>query len=212
MRFLHMWAYKCANYITKHQNESNEKRRVYYYGFQVIFGELMKVVLLIIASLILGTFKATMTAAIAFALLRRSAGGYHMNTFGKCTAVTFLMFIFAGVTAQYSYKVWPTVHIYILIMTTVLAGLIIIIKWAPADTPNKPITKPEKIQKFKRQSIIFMLVLQILLLIMSYYKQYALIISACLGVLFEGFTIAPAGYKFFTRISETQKKPASKSA
>ena len=203
-----MWAYRSANYLVKHQNESNEKRRVYYYGFQVIFGELMKLIILIIASLLLGTLGATMITALIFAFLRRTAGGYHMDTYGKCMTVTLGLFLFSGVIAQYTYQGWSVVHILILIMTTFIVSLFVIIKWAPADTPNKPITNPEKIRKFKMQSIIIIVFWLIFMLFMSYYKQHILIIAACLGVLLESFTIAPAGYRFFNWISGLPKKGA----
>jgi accessory gene regulator B len=201
-----MWAYKCADFLVKHQNENNEKRRVYYYGFQVILGELLKLIILILASLLLGTLQATIMATIAFVFLRTTAGGTHMDTYGKCMVVTLVIFLFTGVFAQYTYQYWSDIQILILVIGTFVGGLFIIIKWAPGDTPNKPIKDPKKIRNFKRKSIIMISLWLILMLIMKQYSNNVIIISACMGVLFESFTITPAGYSFFTWISGVSKK------
>lgn len=201
MRFIHKWSYVCANYLMKQQKESNEKRRVYYYGFQIIIGAMVKGILLTASTLLLGTFVPTMVIMLVFASLRVIAGGYHMDTYGKCIATSLGLFLVAGVISQYTYRFWSSELVVIFTILSFIIGLFTIIKWAPSDTPNKPITEPEEIRKFKRRSIIYVFVWLGAISLFTYFKLHMLIIAGCFGLLLEVFTITPLGYRFFDVIS-----------
>lgn len=209
MRFIHTWSYICADLLMKQLKENHEKRRVYYYGFQIVIGAVVKGVLLIASSLILGSFIPTLFLVLIFGSLRMIAGGYHMDSYGKCILTSLGMFVILGTISQYTYRYWNLTVIAILIVITFIVGLLVIKKWAPSDTPNRPITKPEEIKKFRLLSfaccIIWMAAAStaIFLRIQSIIpvKYNALIIAGIFGFLLEIFTITPLGYKFFDLIS-----------
>ncbi|MCX7922445.1 MAG: accessory gene regulator B family protein [Clostridia bacterium] len=201
MRFIHTWSYSCANYLMQQLNETHEKRRVYYYGFQIVIGALVKGVLLVTASLILQTLIPTLVGVVIFAILRSSAGGYHMDTYGKCIFTSLGLFLILGALTQYTYKFWDISYVITLIMLSVLIGVLISLKWAPADTPNKPITKIEEIRKFRKLSIATVILWGIAAMVLIYFKYNMYAIAGCLGLLLELFTITPAGNSFFDKIS-----------
>lgn len=204
MRFIHKWSFICARYLTKQINENHEKRRVFYYGFQVIIGALVKIILLVGISLLFGSLLPSLVAVTVFGSFRMFGGGYHMNTYGKCIAISLGLFILIGILAQYTYKYWINSELIILVIVTLITALFVTFKWVPKDTPNNPITEVKKIQKFKRLSIIYILLWASVMWVLIYFnvaKHELLVISAGFGFLLELFTISPIGYSFFDKIN-----------
>ncbi len=206
MRFVDKWAYACAYQLAGVLNENHQRRAVYYYGFIIIFGSLVKGLALTVVSLLLGIFRPIVIIAIAFGLLRLVAGGYHMDTYGKCLLVSMVLFISAGVTAQYSVLYWKTAHLITLISVVFVFGLYAIIRYAPRDTPNKRITEIAEIRKFKRLSLIYLgvwLTVTAGLVVLGFRMA---VLALCFAVSLEIFTIIPTGQRFFDFIKEGLSK------
>lgn len=202
MRFIKVWSYSCAAYLAKQLNENHEKRGVYYYGFQVVIGVLVKFVFLIGLSLITGALKPTLIMVLTFAALRILAGGVHMDSYGKCIMLSLVIFIVCGTLVQYTYIYWPYELVAAFIGLSFIFGLFVIIKWAPKDTPNKPITKPEEKRKFKRLSIIYMPVWLAVVCILAVLNLKMYAVASCFGLVLECFMITPLGYNWFTELNE----------
>ena len=205
MRFIQSCSYACAKYLSTQLNENHEKRRIYYYGFQVVFGAIVKGFFLVSISFLFGALIPALIVAAAFGLLRKAAGGYHMDTYSKCIVLSMTLFISAALIARYTYPYWTEWSLIVLIAVVFAISIPVLIKWAPSDTPNRPITKPEEIKKFKRSSIIYMVVWLLLAFLTLHleigkYQQY--IIAASFGVLQELFAISPIGYRLFSKISK----------
>lgn len=206
MRFIHTWSYKCAHYLMHQQGENHERRRVYYYGIQIIIGAIVKGVLLVSIGLLLGILKPTLVAVLVFASLRVLAGGYHMHTYGKCIVASLALFIFAGLITQYTYQYWHTSHVIVFTALVFLLGLFVILKWAPADTPNKPITDPGEIRKFKILSTLHIIVWVCLSTVFIVLGHNMLVIAGSFGLILEVFTVSPIGHRFFGFISGESNK------
>ncbi len=187
-------------------NENHQTRNVYYYGFQIVIGELVKTFFLILVSFFLGILVPTLVMTFTFSSLRILAGGYHMNTYGKCLAVSMLMFWAAALITKYAYPYLPVYSILLLLAFSFAAAVIIIKKYAPGDTPNKPITEKSEIKKFKKLSLIHIFIWSVVMLVLIYFKQYCLVVASCFGILLELFTITPSGYSFFDKISGRMSK------
>lgn len=201
MRFVHAWAYACSNYLMVQMKESHEKRRVYYYGFQIIIGGAVKLAFLILISLLLGSLIPTLLISLFFATLRVIAGGYHMNTYGKCMFTSLGLFLAAGLVTRYTHEFWSEGAMLGFAAFCFLAGLFVVYRWVPRDTPNRPITEPEEIRKFRRLSFIYMLLWGALTLYLSLNGSNMAALSASFGLLLELFTVTPAGYRFFDWVS-----------
>lgn len=128
-----------------------------------------------------------------------------MDTYGKCLLVSMGFFIMAGITAQYTYNYWNTIYIAVLIAVTIITGLYVLIRYAPKDTPNKPITEPQEIRKFKRLSIVYLSVWLIAVAVLTVFKLNLYALALCFGVLLELFAITPTGHKFFDMINSVKK-------
>lgn len=209
MRFINVLSYKLANSLTKELGHTHEKRRVYYYGFQIVIGGIIKGILLVLITLLLGIFKATMSVLLFFAIPRMTAGGYHMDDYTKCMLTALGIFLSLGFIVKYTSGFWSVWTLIILSLIVFVTTLFCVIKYAPADTPYKPITKPEQKRKLKTLSIkVVMLWLAIDIVLLIYGLKYY-ILAGCLGMLLAAFFISPAGYKFFDFISGKSRRPIS---
>jgi accessory gene regulator B len=204
VRFINVWSYGCANQLMLQQGDNHEKRRVYYYGFQIVIGGIVKLLILTILSLLLRSFIPAVIIAVTFATIRVQAGGYHMDTYGKCIATSLVLFLVSACIAQYSHSAWNTAALIILLVITLLVSVFLSLRYAPADNPNRPITRKEELRKFKKLTIltlgVWMLVFSLLLALQAGdYKLYT--VAGCFGILLEMFTITPPGYAFFKWVS-----------
>lgn len=201
MRFINKWSYACAKGLANVLNEDHQSRRAYNYGFLIIIGESFKTVVILAVSLILGIFLPTLAVIVAFVSLRMFAGGYHMNTQGKCLFVSLGLFIMASLLAKYTSHYWNTLHLGLFITITFASGLYALIRYAPRDTPNKPITDPDEIRKFKKLSLIYLFIWLAVIVILTFFQIKLMVISLGLGVLLELFMITPTGHNFFDLIN-----------
>lgn len=214
MRLVSKWSYACAYRLAQTMNESHQKRPVYYYGFIIAIGELVKGVILISVSLLLGILLPVLIIAFTFASLRMIAGGYHMDTYSKCLFVSLGLFIAAALIAQHTYAYWSLIHIMTIIGVTFLAGLYAVIRYIPRDTPNKPITDPQEIRKFKRLSTMYLFIWAAGATALAGFGHNIVVLSLCFGVLLELFAVTPTGHPFFdtvkyklVRKKKKQQKP-----
>lgn len=197
MRFVQKWSYGSANHLASILNENHQKRACYYYGFQIIYGELLKGIILMFVAFLLGIFVPTLLICLTFASLRMVAGGYHMDTYGKCLFVSMVLFIGAGLIAGYTYYYWSTMYIFLFVVITFILGCILVIKYAPKDTPNKPITDSQEIKRYKRLSLVYLGVWVVIVVLLTVYSFNMIVLSLCLAVLLEMFTVTPVGERFF---------------
>ncbi len=205
MRFIQKWAYMSAKYIQMARRQSHEQRATLYFGFQVLYGDVIKFIIIGVLAAIFKSFFVTMVLAFAFVFIRTYAGGVHMKTETKCTIVTLIIFILPGTFISNNQVNLPTLHV--LIPITFMASFICLLKYAPKDCTNRPITdKNEKIRLKLKSIVVLCLVISISVIFYSL-SYYMLAIAACVGVLLAVFTIIPVGYKLLDMLNKKPKKP-----
>jgi accessory gene regulator B len=193
MRFIHKWSYSSAKYLTKVLNQNHAQRRVYNFGFLVVYGALVKGVLLFGTSLLLGTFIPTLIITVTFAALRTRAGGYHMDSYGKCILTSLAMFLIAGLISKYI----PHDFVGMLILPIFISSIFWASIYAPRDNPNRPITEDWEIKKFHRQSIIYASLFCVISIALLFGDHADYSLAVAFGVGMEMFSITPAGFRFF---------------
>ncbi|RCX10342.1 accessory gene regulator B [Anaerobacterium chartisolvens] len=197
MRIIQKCSYACANNLTLALNENHQKRAVYYYGFQIVLGSVFKIIILVATGLLLGILYPLILISLCFAALRVLAGGYHMDSYGKCIVVSMVLFVLAGLLAGYTHMYWSQLHMAVLAGATFIAGLLTVNKYAPRDTPNKPITDVAEKRRFKTLSFIYLFVWLPVTLALIYFNLNMYAVSLCLGVLLELFSVSDLGHRFF---------------
>lgn len=124
---------------------------IYVYGFELLLSFLFNTTIIIIAGILLGRILQTLLFLLIFVLLRSFTGGYHANTYGVCTLVTFM--VYGGVL------ILSELFIPSLLFYTILAlvGLALMLIFVPIEHPNKRITEKQK-RKYKYISLALFLI------------------------------------------------------
>ncbi len=200
MRFINKWSYSCAKGLANVLEESHQKKAEYYFGFQVAIGSIVKTVILVAVSTILGVLIPTLIISVSFALLRKVAGGYHMDTYGKCLLVSIGFFVAAALLAKHTYRYWSITWLVILIALTFSIGLYMLVKYAPKDTPNRLITDINERRRFKTLSIVYICIWLLVATVLTVFEMKMYTLLLCFSVLQEIFAITPTGHKFFDKI------------
>lgn len=153
-----------TNKIRKEMPDIDDERaEVIMYGMQLIIGEIPKVCSVFIIGAILGLWWQTLVAFWILLPYKYASGGFHLKTHIGCFIGTNL--IYCG-NAYLSTIIHLNIYAKITLITlNLIIGIIMIHKYAPADTINLPIlTKKER--KLKRNlSYIFLAINMIIAII-----------------------------------------------
>lgn len=137
-----------TNQIRKDNPEiDDEKAEVINYGLQNIVGEIPKMFIVLGISYLLGIFKETIITILLLMPYKSNTGGFHLKTHLGCLIITTVFycgipFIAKNIFLADSYKYIVSTFVWIF-------GMIMIKKYAPADTENVPILS-KKDRKVKR--------------------------------------------------------------
>lgn len=133
---------------------NSSDRKVYEYGYEVMFSQIAYIIIMIIISLIFGAFYESLAFFWGFSLYRKICGGYHAETYTRCH----LIFAANQILFLVSLIFVPNQFYYILTGIGLITAVVLAMLLAPIDHKNKPFNDKEY-KKFKRQSIILSVVL-----------------------------------------------------
>ena len=201
--------YRLAEYLGEKLSTAlqydQEQKEVIVYGLLGIIQFVIVLSLLLIFSSLFGTVAASLILSFSVSALRVHAGGAHLSSIWVCSltgvVISVLMptvFVLLGVQNLSSNYLF-----YITNGILLLALWIVIVK-APVDSPNKPITKPEKIKKLKRKSIIVVLIYFVIGNFLAYKLLNVYLFCLLFGVMWQCFTMLKIGHTilgFFERLS-----------
>ncbi len=200
MKIIRKLAYSSANYIQKNNKSSHENRRILYFGFQAIYGDIVKLIIVILISSALQSPFQVLALTFAFAFLRRYAGGFHMDTELKCIIATVCSFVIPGtLISKINFEI-NTIWIIGINTIIFINCLLLLKKYAPKDCVNRPIDENEAIV-FKRKAIRDLIILTVISIILALLSQPLLSLSIIAGIVIEIFTLVPVGYRLFEMIN-----------
>lgn len=168
----------------------DERAEVIKYGIQLIVGEIPKVFSVFIIGAILGLWWQTLIAFWILLPYKYASGGFHLKSHIGCFIGTNL--IYCG-NAYLSTVINLNIYAKItLIALNLIIGIIMITKYAPADTINLPIlTKKER--KMKRiLSYIFLTINMAIAIVIPNNTISNILIF---GTLIQTFSITRLAYK-----------------
>ena len=120
---------------------------IYVYGFELLLSFLFSTTVIVISGCVMNKILETIAFLVVFILLRSFSGGYHANTYRKCSIITFSVY---GTVMIFSSYVNVGIIPYIVLM---ISGLIVLFIKAPVENPNKELSEQEK-KKHKTTSLI----------------------------------------------------------
>lgn len=169
------------------------------YGLQLILGYLLELVFILLIGYLLGVFWPLVVAHFCFVAFRQCAGGLHMPTYFLCFTTSLLVFIVIGLLIRFVQPGLPALFIWLFVVT--LLSILLVNKYAPADTEIIPIKDPvlrKKLKKRAQQVITGWFILS-LLLIYIFPASQQLVFAGSLGILAELPSLHPFFYGLIDR-------------
>ena len=186
---------KFCNQILKRMRKkmpemTDEKAEIILYGLQLIIGEIPKVFLLFVVSFLLGIGWYMVFAYIIIMPYRAVSGGFHLHTHIGCILGSCIFFY--GNIFISKFLVLDNIQKYILVGLSLIFGIVMVSKYAPADTENVPIlSKKERKLKKTLSYITLILNLAVSLII----KEPVLSNILIIGTIMQTILITKLAYK-----------------
>ena len=183
--------------------KTEERRNVIAYGLEIIIGAAVKLFFFTALPLILGVFPQVIAAALAGGVFRLAAGGAHCTAYYRCLITSLATFIGAGELAR-SLAGYSLPREEIVIAATAWS-FAVAWRWAPADTPAKPISNPQRRRFLRVASLTIGIVYCAAGLLAPVRMDF--ILAASLGLFIQAFTVTPAGYRFIQAVDRLLSRP-----
>lgn len=179
----------CLRLIKKYNPDYDDiKMDEIRYGLEGIYLSVTKLIIISIIALWLNIFKEMILLLLFFNILRSTGFGLHATKSWICLLSSTMVFIILPYVSKI--MVIPTSIKIILI----LLAIILVFKYAPADTKKRPLINAEKRKKCKYKTVINTIILSILSL---YIKDNTISNLIILGIYIEVILILPITYKIF---------------
>lgn len=192
-------AHKIAERIAFQLDFDDDKKAVVAYGLIGILQLATLFTIITIIGFIFNFWYECMIIFLGVGIIRKSTGGAHAKTMKSCNIIS--VFTVTLLSALSRYLLGVPINIYVNLGISILIFMICFIIFylhVPVDSPNKPIVKPEKIKRLRRQSFILLtllfLILIIFILLTTYHKRfYSIAISIRLTILWQLLTLTETG-------------------
>ncbi|HBN82906.1 MAG TPA: hypothetical protein DDZ89_03600, partial [Clostridiales bacterium] len=182
-----------------------EQKEVIVYGLLGIIQFVIVLSLLLIFSSLFGTVAASLILSFSVSALRVHAGGAHLSSIWVCSLTGVVISVLMPTVFELlGVQNLSSNYLFYITNGILLLALWIVIVKAPVDSPNKPITKPEKIKKLKRKSIIVVLIYFVIGNFLAYKLLNVYLFCLLFGVMWQCFTMLKIGHTilgFFERLS-----------
>lgn len=193
---------RLSSFISKELDLEKDKEAVVNYGIFSLIQIFMSIGLVIVFGLIFGVLIEALIASFTGSLLRKSSGGVHADSPGKCTAIGTVMCVGIGLISK---KIDISISLMILIEICIFIwSYIIIFKYVPIDSLAKPIKKEEKRMKLKKASIVILTIYLIIITLntilfhLSGEEKYIVYsLCMCFSIIWQVFSLTKSAHYLF---------------
>ncbi len=198
-------------------NLDKEREEVIAYGAYAIFLTGWTILLISEFGFIFNVLFEALVISFTTDILRKNSGGVHAISPNRCAAIGTIIFVgLANLISLFVIKIQPIVMI-IFVFLSFLYSYYFVSKYAPVDTPNKPINKAEKKARLRKQSLntlhVFLVIAAFSLLayytVFNYILLYKFVLCICTGLVWQSFTLTRAGHVFISKLDVTIKNITS---
>lgn len=207
-------AHNIAEKIALHMQFDEDKKAVIAYGLTAIFQMVTLFTVISIIGLIFGFWYESIILFIGVGIIRKSTGGAHSQTMYGCILISVLSITILSSLSKHilSFSVNVFVNLGISVLVFALCFIVFYIR-VPVASPNKPIVKPGKIKRLRRQSFIiltifFLISVDFIFLAVRNDRFYSIAVSIRLAMLWQLFTLTEIGARFIDKI-DLKSKPNS---
>ncbi|NCB51879.1 MAG: accessory regulator AgrB [Clostridia bacterium] len=202
-------ARKLASNISSSLGFDDEKEAVIAYGLIAIIQITITIVLVLLFGLLVGAPVEALIICLSVSIFRKYSGGAHAKSAELCTSFSVLYCtLTAAIAKRLLTEVYYSVPMALALIVIFSLSFFIVYKYAPVDSPNKPIRSAEKKNKMRKGSFIILstyLIISVLFFILSnkyeIFKSYG--ISMLFGISWQIFTLTSYGAKFIEKMNKT---------
>ena len=193
-RFVRAWAAKIARTL----GFDAEKEAVMAYGLLAITQITVTLALVLALGFAVGAPVEALIVCLSVSILRKYSGGVHADSIEFCTVFSVVYCTLTAVLAQRLATLYHPALLLAATLVTYLAAFAIVRRYAPVDSPNKPIKSAQKIKRMRKGSFLILalyaaLSLAFYLLQFHALQCYAYGISLLFGVSWQALTLTPLG-------------------
>lgn len=155
------------------------------YGMELVISDAIAIIALMIAAIIMNMVAYTLILLLSFIVLRHQAGGFHASSHMRCNIL-----FFGGYAVSIALAAFVPIHIIrFLIYAFDIVSIAGIIRYAPAEHPNRHVSKTKK-KKFRRNSLIITCILTAISVLQSVYDIAVFYgLGVALGMFFVGLSV-----------------------
>jgi len=177
----------CMNSVKKKFPEyDQDKLEVIEYGLEGLYLTFTKTILIVSLSIILGIFFKSLLLLLFYNIIRFSSFGLHAKKSSHCLIMSLIFFVGFVYVCDYVY-----LPLFIKTIMSIVC-ILLIYKYAPADTEKRPLINKKKRKKYKVMSLISAMIFSILIVI---FNEYSISNYLLFGMFEAILVILPISYK-----------------
>jgi accessory gene regulator B len=185
--------------IAMHLDYDEDQKAVVEYGFIAILQIATIFIVITILGVMFNFWYESLIIFLGVGIIRKSTGGAHASTMNSCIIIS--VFSIMALSMISRYLLCLPINVYINLGISFIIFIICFIVFylrVPIDSPNKPIVKPEKIMRLRKQSFFVLTVcfiISIVFVILTRYdsRLYSIAVSIRLAMLWQLFTLTKIG-------------------
>lgn len=185
----------------------SEEREIVEYGLKVFLSEVFSLSILFIVLFVTGLIKTGMSILIAAGVLRKFSGGAHCSSPMRCTILGVMTVPLFAFSVKRLLILGENKLLAAAVCLNVLS-LFNCLKYAPADSPQKPINEVSK-KRLKRGALLLISITSSVFLIAGYFSFYidiSFISAVSVGFFYQSITLTPVGYRFTVAMDRLMQK------
>lgn len=188
----------CMNLIKeKFPNYDNDKMEIIEYGLVGLYLTFTKIIIITFLAIILGKLNNVILLLVLFNIIRFSSFGLHAEKSFHCLIISIILFIGGMFVCEYAY--FPLV----IKAVISISCIILISRYAPADTERRPLINKKKRKKYKIISIISSMIFSILII---YFNELYISNYLFVSLIEATIMILPISYKILNLSYDNYKK------
>ncbi|OPJ61956.1 accessory gene regulator ArgB-like protein [Clostridium oryzae] len=187
-------------------NINDDREEIIVYGAISLLQTIFSILCVVAMGAMLGVLYETLLFSIAGALLRKYSGGVHASSSSRCIIIGTFVSVMFGIFIN-KIQVLNIHYVLILCILSMIFALITVLKNAPVDSINKQIDSLVMRKKFKKLSVIIVILFSIVIFTAgllysidnnSYYVKTAECFA--LGSFWQAVTLTRAGTIAFNKV------------
>lgn len=208
---------KMANFIAYkiaiHLKLGKDHEEVLMYGAFNILQTLWAVFWVMVFGMLFGVLIEALIISVTMATLRKYSGGVHAASPNQCAFLGAIVSVGFAVLLHKIEKFFTPMNMAVFVGGVFIFAYYMFYKYAPVDSPNKPIKKEEKRKKLKRNAIktLFMFLLINILLAIFNSSIWGIscrssVAAITIGVFWQSFTLTSLGHLLIYKVDAFLRK------